>query len=65
MMKIKKYFIGLLFFLSACASGSSLVEKNVIKPGMTKLDLNFVLAYRSFWDQVAVPLAYREYFVEQ
>ena len=49
-MKIKKYFIGLLFFLSACASGSSLVEKNVIKPGMTKLDLNFVLAYRSFWE---------------
>ena len=64
-MQIKKYFIGLLFLLSACASGSSLVEKNVIKPGMSKLDLNFVLAYRSFWDQVAVPLAYREYFVEQ
>ena len=64
-MKIEKYFIGLLFLLTACASGSSLVEKNVIKPGMTKLDLNFVLAYRSFWDQVAVPLAYREYFVEQ
>ena len=64
-MKIKKYFIGLLFLLSACATGSSLVEKNVIKPGMTKLDLNFVLAYRSFWDQVSVPLAYREYFFEQ
>ena len=32
---------------------------------MTKLDLNFVLAYRSFWDQVSVPLAYREYFFEQ
>ena len=64
-MKIKKYFIGLLFLLTACATGSSLVEKNVIKPGMTKLDLNFVLAYRSFWDQVSIPLAYREYFFDQ
>ena len=64
-MKIKIIFIGLLFLLSACASGSSLVEKNIIKPGMTKLDLNFTLSYRSFWDQVSVPTAYREYFVEQ
>ena len=29
---------------------------------MTKGDLDFVLAYRSFWDQVNIPTAYREYF---
>ena len=29
---------------------------------MTKLDLNWVLAYKTFLDQVAVPTAYREYF---
>ena len=64
-MKIKIYFFGILLFLNACASGSSLVEKDLIKPGMTKLDVNFVLAYRSFWDQITVPTAYREYFSEQ
>ena len=48
--------------LTSCATGSSLVDKNIIKPGMTKLDLNFVLAYRTFWDQVSIPTAYREYF---
>ena len=29
---------------------------------MSKLDLNWVLAYKTFWDQVSVPTAYREYF---
>ena len=54
--------VSILLFLSSCATGSSLVERNIIKPGMTKGDLDFVLAYRSFWDQVNIPTAYREYF---
>ena len=32
---------------------------------MTKLDVNFELSYRSFWDQITVPTAYREYFKDQ
>ena len=32
---------------------------------MTKNDLDIVLAYRTFWDQVNVPNAYREYFRKQ
>jgi len=54
--------ISILLFLSSCATGSTLVEKNIIKPGMTKGDLDFVLAYRSFLDQVNIPTGYREYF---
>ncbi len=54
--------VSILLFLSSCATGSSLVERNIIKPGMTKGDLDFVLAYRSFLDQVNIPTGYREYF---
>ena len=58
--KLKHLLI--ILALSSCATGSTLVEKNIIKPGMTKNDLDVVLAFRSFLDQVAVPTAYREYF---
>tara|TARA_B100001173_G_scaffold113784_1_gene98654 strand:- start:129 stop:668 length:540 start_codon:yes stop_codon:yes gene_type:complete len=64
---MRKYFLIFFIFilLNACSTGSKLVEKNVIKPGMTKLDVNFELSYRSFWDQITVPTAYREYFKDQ
>ena len=58
--KLKHLLI--ILALGSCATGSTLVEKNIIKPGMTKNDLDGVLAFRSFLDQVAVPTAYREYF---
>lgn len=64
-MKKNSFLILTFIILTSCATGSSLVDKNIIKPGMTKLDLNFVLAYRTFWDQITVPTAYREYFSSQ
>ena len=64
-MKKNSFLILTFIILTSCATGSSLVDKNIIKPGMTKLDLNFVLAYRTFWDQVSIPTAYREYFPSQ
>ncbi len=63
---LKKIFLCSIFiFLVSCSSGSKLVQKNIIKTGMTKNDLDIVLAYRTFWDQVNVPNAYREYFRKQ
>ena len=64
-MKKNSFLILTFIILTSCATGSSLVDKNIIKPGMTKLDLNYVLAYRTFWDQITVPTAYREYFQSQ
>ena len=61
----KILFFSLFIILVSCSSGSKLVQKNVIKTGMTKNDLDIVLAYRTFWDQVNVPNAYREYFRQQ
>lgn len=67
MVIVKKnaYLILIFVICVSCATGSSLVNKNIIKPGMTKLDLNWILASRTFWDQITVPTAYREYFPSQ
>tara|TARA_Y100001970_G_scaffold284438_2_gene401812 strand:- start:664 stop:1197 length:534 start_codon:yes stop_codon:yes gene_type:complete len=62
---MKKLLFVTLFFLYSCSTGSQLVEKKIIKPGMTKLDVNFILSYRTFWDQISVPTAYREYFSKE
>ena len=64
-MQNKIIFCLIFFLLASCSSGSKLVQKNVIKTGMTKTELDIVLAYRTFWDQVNVPNAYREYFRKQ
>ena len=50
-------------FLSGCfSSGVKLVTSNKIKPGMTKLDVEWVLASRALIYQAALPAGYREYF---
>ena len=54
-----------IFFLAACASPAELVKKNKIRPGMTKLEVDNVLIWKTFWDQIAVPESYREYFAKE
>ena len=52
-----------LIFLSGCfSSGEKLVNSNKIKPGMTKIDVEWVLASRALIHQAALPAGYREYF---
>ena len=55
----------IIFLISACASPSSLIEKNKIRPGMSKLDVENAIIFGSFWNQIFVPEAYREYFPKQ
>ena len=55
----------IIFFISACASPSSLIKENKIRPGMSKLDVENAIIFGSFWNQIFVPEAYREYFPKQ
>jgi len=53
------------FLLVACASPTELVKQNKIRPGMTKLEVDNVLIWKTFWDQIAIPESYREYFAKE
>ncbi|MBD1108733.1 hypothetical protein IDH26_01315 [Pelagibacterales bacterium SAG-MED50] len=50
------------FFLSACSSGTKVVNSNKIKPGMSKDKVNLVLYVNAMMDQITIPQSYREYF---
>ena len=57
--------LSFVFFLAACATPTELVEKKKIKEGMQKWQVNSVLYFRNFWDQITIPTSYREYFIKQ
>lgn len=57
--------LSLVFFLAACATPTELVEKKKIHEGMQKWEVNSVLYFRNFWDQITIPTSYREYFIKQ
>ena len=50
------------FFLSACSSGTKVVNSNKIKPGMSKDKVNLVLYVNAMMGQITIPQSYREYF---
>ena len=64
MNKFYKFIIILpiLLFLNNCSTGAKVVNSNKIKPGMTKLDVEWVLSYTAINYQAAIPTGYREYF---
>ena len=64
MNKFYKFIIILpiLLFLNNCSTGAKVVDSNKIKPGMTKLDVEWVLSYTAINYQAAIPTGYREYF---
>ena len=64
MSQYAKLIVVLFFaiFLSNCSTGKNLVSSDKIKPGMTKLDVEWILASRALIYQAALPQAYREYF---
>ena len=64
MPRCEKLIVVLFFaiFLSNCSTGKDLVSSNKIKPGMTKIDVEWILASRALIYQAALPQAYREYF---
>ena len=64
MSQYAKLIVVLFFaiFLSNCSTGKNLVSSDKIKPGMTKLDVEWILASRALIHQTAIPAGYREYF---
>ena len=58
-------FIASFFFIISCSTGTQLTQKNIIKPGMTKLDVNWALYTKAFMDQILIPTSYREYFAKE
>ena len=54
-----------IFFLTACATPTELVKKNKIRPGMNKYEIDNVLIFKSFWNQLFIPEGYREYFFKE
>ena len=59
---MKKLLLIILIFVYSCSTGSQLTQKDKIKPGMSKLDVNWTLYTKAFWHQILIPTAYREYF---
>ena len=59
---MKKLLLIILIFVYSCSTGSQLTQKDKIKPGMSKLDINWTLYTKAFWHQILIPTAYREYF---
>lgn len=55
----------IIFFISACASPTNLIKENKIRPGMSKLDVENAIIFGSFWNQIFIPEAYREYFPKE
>ena len=54
-----------IFLIVACASPDSLIKKNKIRPGMNKVDVESAIVFGSFWNQIFIPEAYREYFSKE
>lgn len=54
-----------IFFISACAAPTSLIKDNKIRPGMSKVDVENAIIFGSFWNQIFIPEAYREYFPKE
>ena len=54
-----------VFVLVSCAAPAELVKKNKIRPGMNKVEVDLVIVLKSFWNQIFVPEAYREYFAKE
>ncbi len=51
-----------LLFLVACATGQELVKENKIRIGMSKADVEFVMAFQAnVASEIFLPLSYREY----
>ncbi len=63
--KLIHLFLVLFFLISACASPDSLIKENKIRPGMSKYAVDDVIIFRSFWNQIFIPEAYREYFPKE
>ena len=61
----KILILPLIFFLAACATPTELVKKNKIRPGMNKEDVDTVIIFKSFWNQIFIPESYREYFAKE
>ena len=61
----KILLIPIIFLVVSCATSTDLFKKERIKEGINKWAVNNVLAWRTFWDQILVPTAYREYFSKQ
>ena len=59
---MNKLLLIILIFVYSCSTGSQLTQKDKIKPGMSKLDINWTLYTKAFWHQILIPTAYREYF---
>ena len=61
--KLKVIFLFIFTILVAsCSTGTKVVNSDKIKPGMTKIDVEFVLSFRAMNYQAGIPLGYREYF---
>tara|TARA_Y100000590_G_C15256172_1_gene839422 strand:- start:49 stop:624 length:576 start_codon:yes stop_codon:yes gene_type:complete len=54
-----------VFLLTACATPDNLIKENKIRSGMSKYDVDDVIIFRSFWNQIFIPEAYREYFPKE
>jgi len=62
---VKKLLLIILIFVYSCSTGSQLTQKDKIKPGMSKLEINWTLSTKAFWHQILIPTAYREYFAKE
>ena len=61
--QLKVIFLFIFTILVAsCSTGTKVVNSDKIKPGMTKIDVEWVLASRAIIHQAALPAGYREYF---
>tara|TARA_B100000029_G_scaffold494509_1_gene558337 strand:+ start:2844 stop:3419 length:576 start_codon:yes stop_codon:yes gene_type:complete len=62
----KKFLIfPFIFLIVACASPDSLIKKDKIRSGMSKYDVDDAIIFGSFWNQIFIPEAYREYFPKE
>ena len=64
MLRMSKniYIFIFIIFLSSCSTGKDLISSNEIKPGMTKVEVEWILSTKAMIYQAALPLGYREYF---
>ena len=61
--KLKVIFLFIFTILVAsCSTGTKVVNSDKIKPGMTKIDVEFVLSFTAINYQAGIPTGYREYF---
>ena len=61
--QLKVIFLFIFTILVAsCSTGTKVVNSDKIKPGMTKIDVEFVLSFTAINYQAGIPTGYREYF---